>query len=343
MVSITFLTMGDVNAPSSRVRVLQYIPYLRQYGFKVSVHSPSPGMSLWQKSVFSLRFLRDAVASDIVVLQKRVVPPGVLLLLRAAGCRVVYDFDDAIFSLPLSERPFGKGRRFRRQIQCCDQIIVGNQYLCEYARSLNLKVAVLPSPVVVPQEPPSIHSPDGQSVSLGWIGTRSNHYHLDQLRDVLIVIQRQFPHSVFRVISDREWRSPSEGLRVTNVRWSLDTQEQELQKINIGVMPLEDTPYARGKCSYKALQYMAQAIPVVISPVGMNSKLVKDGWNGFLAGPEHEWISKLTMLIESPQLRKEIGRRGYQLVHQHYALDVCAPMLDSILRKAHKRIVKTKK
>lgn len=325
---ITFLTMGNKDAPSTRIRAIQYVPHLRQRGFNVRVYSPTPRWPLAQKVRFFVRFFRDAITSDVVFLQKRILPPGILPVLQSAGCRVIYDFDDAIYALDLSYRPFSLGQRLRQQIARCDHVIVGNQYLHDYAYRLNRGVTILTSPVAVPSAPP-MSAGEERPLSIGWIGTSSNLRNLDLLKEVFTLLQREFPNIQIRVICDREWRQ--ESLGVTNVRWSLDTQDEEIRKFAIGVMPLADTAYTRGKCSYKALQYMAWAIPVVISPVGMNAELVKDGYNGFLANTDCEWKEKLSALIRSPQLRRTVGLQGYHTVRRDYDLKVCAQLLEAIL------------
>ena len=165
---------------------------------------------------------------------------------------------------------------------------------------------------------------------IGWIGSPTTAKFLLTIENVIkkalnekskfIIIGAKLP-AVFERCSVESWT------------WSLEAEIDLIHKLDIGVMPLVDTPFERGKCGYKLIQYMACGLPVIASPVGINKKIVRHGENGFLAGNEHEWIEAITMLQNNPLLRKEMGSKGRKMVEENYALQVNAPKIVNILNQ----------
>src|SRR5262245_8526040 len=235
-------------------------------------------------------------------------PPIVESLLAAARVPLVYDFDDAVFLSNTSDAnrwiaalkmPQKTGAIIRR----CSQVIAGNEYLAEYARRFNASVHVIPTAIdvdlFVPRAEPRAA---GSPLVVGWIGTPTTASYLEPLAPVLRAVAAEQAFE-FRVAGSTAALS-FDGVDMKNVPWSLDTEVALFNQCDIGVYPLPDDDWARGKCGFKAIQFMSCGVPVVASPVGVNREIVQDGVNGFLASTPDEWRGELTCLLryaESPR------------------------------------------
>jgi glycosyltransferase involved in cell wall biosynthesis len=173
----------------------------------------------------------------------------------------------------------------------------------------------------------SINNDD--TIVIGWMGTPNSFRYLQSLEDAFRQLSRRYSIEL-RVISSIDYTSSS--VKVGNRRWSLDTEVDDLCAFDIGIMPLCDDEWARGKSGYKAVQYMAVGIPAVCSPVGVTTEIVQDGARGFLASTTAEWVDKLAALIESPELRRRHGRAGRRAVETAYSIQAVAPRLVAILQ-----------
>jgi glycosyltransferase involved in cell wall biosynthesis len=342
---VLFITQYDERGASSRCRVYQYLPPLAARGIagEVLPRFPAAG-ELW----------RRANAADAVVLQKRVPSLTRLLLLRRRAPRLLFDFDDAIWLRGASAgkvrpAPLRKRLRLAATLRLADRVIAGNEYLAAYARRWTPRVTVLPTPVdmeyygggqwVVGSEVndslESVASPLTSlptAIRLGWVGHPSTMGYLRRLEPALAGLARQHPELRLRVVCSEPYHS--EGMAVENVPWSLAAEVANLRRLDIGLMPLDDDSWARGKCGYKALQYMAVGIPVVCSPVGMNTKIVTEGETGLVAGEMAAWERQLSRLIESPLLRQRLGAAGQCAALQQYGLARMAPRLADLLARA---------
>jgi glycosyltransferase involved in cell wall biosynthesis len=176
--------------------------------------------------------------------------------------------------------------------------------------------------------------PDPQSpVILGWTGVRDNLGYFAPIEPVLQKLAQEYNIELW-ISSDGEYEL--EGVQVRNRVWCEAEEVDYVREVDIGLMPLHDTPRARGKCAFKALQHMAVAVPVIISPVGMNTEVVQDGVNGLLAGLPEEWEDKLRTLIENPELREQLGRAGRKTVEEQYSFTVNYPKLKAVLEQVAK-------
>jgi glycosyltransferase involved in cell wall biosynthesis len=264
--------------------------------------------------LFTCGFLLASVRSDVVFIQKRLLPLALLKSLRLFGLKTIYDFDDALYALPPSKLPAQLKRRLEYQLTTADMIVAGNDTLASYAVQFNTNVTVIPSCVELRDYDRSRHADD--AITIGWIGTSGNFVHLQLVERALAAILQLRPQTRILIVSDKDWSSSIAN--VVNRRWQLETAHEYFEQIDIGIMPLRDTPYARGKCAYKALEFMAAQIPVVVSPVGMSAAVVHDGVNGFTAIVEDEWSKKIIALIDSADLRYWIGGAGRRTVEQHF-------------------------
>jgi glycosyltransferase involved in cell wall biosynthesis len=336
---VLFLTQFDERGASSRCRVYQYLPGLRERGIEATALAELPPVR---------ELVRSARAAEVVYVQKRRLPLPLLLRLRRAATALVFDFDDAIW---LQCRPGGgvrpapavKRLRLAAILRLADRVVAGNRYLEAYARRFSRSVTVLPTPVdlgrfsrsaqlTVHSAQPE-HSPSSPcavrrelcAVKLGWVGHADNLPYLRDLEPVFHRLAGEFPGLTLRVVSSAPYRESA--LPVENVTWSLACESACFSDFEIGLMPLPDDPWTRGKCSYKALEYMAAGLPAVCSPVGMNRDVVRDGETGFLAGDAAAWVDALRRLIREPALRARMGAAGREAVSACYALPLMTDRL----------------
>ena len=360
-VRVLALTPVPEEGAGCRFRISQYIPLLSEQGFDVTV-SPfftreffrmvhRPGHHAQKAAWFlkrSLDRLRSVVAKsayDLLFLYREAFPigPPVIerLLARPGRPPIVYDFDDAVFLPNTSDaNRFLSGLKYPRKIDTIveksTRVIAGNQYLAEYAQRHNANVTVIPTCVdtnqFVPRKPSGAN---GKPLVVGWIGTPTTAPYLQRLGPVFARVQGERPFQL-RVAGAGRKLSFS-GVEVANVDWSLPDEVALFNTCDIGVYPLSDDEWTKGKCGFKAIQFMACGVPVVAAAVGVNMEIVQDGVNGFLASSEDEWVEKLTRLASDPALRKRMGEAGRQTILERYSLDINAPRMAAVLRAALER------
>ncbi len=197
----------------------------------------------------------------------------------------------------------------------------GNEYLCNYALQFNRNVVLNPTTIDVqglhyPSVIPATKNTDENVI--GWTGSHSTLKYLYEIEPVIEQLERKYPSLQFIVIANQKPEMNLKSLRF--IPWSLETEIQDLSRIDIGIMPLPDDEWSKGKCGFKALQYMALGIPAVVSPVGVNSQLVVNGDTGFLCSTRSQWLAALELLLADPSLRKEMGIRGRQKVIDEYSV-----------------------
>ncbi len=270
--------------------------------------------------------LRDLRDDDVVIFQRPMTElPTTFLERRAArGHKTVFDFDDAIF-----ERVTVRAK-FHRLVGLVDRVVAGNRYLAAAARAPE-KTVVIPTAVdtdrfaLQPSRPAR-----GREVVVGWTGLSSNYRQLAHAAPgIARALERTGAR--FLAISDRPPPPSLRALGAEFVRWRPETEVEDLARIDIGVMPLPDGPYERGKCAFKLLQYMALGRPGVASPVGANSDVVTPGADGFLPDHQDGWDEVLTRLIQDPVLRREMGTRARATIERGYSLAVVADRYKSVL------------
>jgi glycosyltransferase involved in cell wall biosynthesis len=331
--------VGDARTASTRYRLLAHLPALTAAGWAPEVRYPlSLGRGgalrrLWR----ALDLLRDVTAhrrpGELLFIQRKTFPSPFARRLPRPGRPVIFDMDDALY-LPPPTAAAGAAvrRRHRRNLvataAASDLVVVGN---AELARELpHSRHALLPTAVDTERfSPARLAAPAGPSV--GWVGHSGNLGYLEALADPLREVAGR--HAGFRliVVADRAPRLP--GLEVEFREWSLETEVSCFDGIGVGLMPLEETPWARGKCAFKAIQYMALGIPAVVSPVGANRELVRHGENGFLASEPAAWIEALDALLSSPELAARVAAEGRRTVVARYSLEVTSRRLLELLRQ----------
>lgn len=338
-------------SPGQRFRMEQWAPLLERKGVEIDFHSfecdelnstlYAPGQTARKlELVFRafgrrLALMRSLPGYDAVYVFREAALLGPALLERWIGrgdVPMVFDFDDAVFVpykspsngyLSLLKFP-GKTRTI---CKLATHVIAGNSYLAEYAARVNRRVTIVPTTIDTEKYTFEQTRETSEPV-IGWSGSYSTVQHLDTLRSSLERLRKKESFRL-RVIGTPRFKL--EGVEVEATPWRSHTEVEELRSIDIGVMPLPDDPWSRGKCGLKALQYMALGIPTICSPVGVNGEIISDGENGFLAATEEEWIDKMTRLLQSSRLREKLGRAGRATVEEKYSAAVQAPRVFAVL------------
>jgi glycosyltransferase involved in cell wall biosynthesis len=347
----------DTN-PSQRFRIEQWEPLLRARGVEVTfrpfesseLHAVlyKPGRTAEKLRLVAealgrrARDVRAARDYDAVYLLREAAllgPPLFERWLRRTGVPFVFDFDDAVF-VPyvspsngyLSYLKFpGKTRAICRMAA---HVMAGNPYLADYARRVNDRVTVIPTTINTEKytvEPRA----ENEVPVVGWSGSYSTAQHLATLNGALrrLAGRERFR---LRVIGAADFKIG--GVEVEAMPWRSETEVEDMRPFDIGIMPLPDDQWSRGKCGLKALQYMALGVPTVCSPVGVNSEIIRDGENGLLASTDDEWVEKLSTLLRSKDERARLGRAGRETVEARYSAAVQAPrvydVFASVVREA---------
>jgi len=237
----------------------------------------------------------------------------------------VLDVDDAIWVHP-------RGHFAERLARLCDHVICGNQFLAEQFSCWNKSVSVLPTAVDSQFFCPGSGENGQGRIIIGWSGLHTGLPYLYRIEAAFSEVLRRHPQAIFRIVCDRrpEFRClPPEQLEF--IPWTPENQVRTIQEMTIGIMPLDDSELARGKCSYKMLLYMACGLPVVVSPLEMNAEVLSKGSVGFGAVSDRQWVSSLNELISNPDLRLRMGQAGREVILQNYSIDVLAPKLADVL------------
>jgi glycosyltransferase involved in cell wall biosynthesis len=343
---ILFLTKYPALGSSSRYRVYQFLPYYRQAGFDCTVasfHSEDYVRQLgstrdWRPKARRPRYLLHRSARrllcllragqyDLVVVEQEVFPlfPGLFdRLIFGLAKAVVVEFDDAthIYHQHLLDSALLRQllhSKVSGLMARSTGVIVGNRTLETYARKFNPNVLLAPTSIDTSRyetKRAATFSPAGLS-RIGWIGTPLTASYLSGISGVLQDLVRRFDIRL-HIIGAPAYRI--EGVPVVAVPWNLDSEVEELVSCDLGVMPLTNDAYSRGKSGAKLLQYMGAGLPAVASPVGANREIVVHGRTGFLAQSASDWAQALETLISDPDLRKEMGRAARQRVERCYSL-----------------------
>jgi len=339
---------------SSRLRTLQYLPYLRERGLDIQVEpffddqyvqgvysKKSPRFSAFSYFLQRLKILARQQKPDVIWLEKEAlpwVPWPVERLFLPRGVPIVTDIDDAIFHrYDCHRNPVVRtvlGRKIGQVMGHSRCVTAGNAYLADHAKEYGApNVEVVPTVVDIDVYGAQPRLPGDTTLRVGWIGTPYTWQEAGPIYDVLHPILEE-NSAVFRAVGAKLQPDTSGTLDV--VPWTEDTEVELIQSMDVGIMPLNDTPWARGKCGYKLIQYMACGLPVIASPVGVNARIVEHGVNGFLASTDAEWREALSMLMRDPELRARLGAAGRKKVEEKYSLQVWGPRVAEILSNAAK-------
>jgi glycosyltransferase involved in cell wall biosynthesis len=348
-----------VDAPDHvccRYRIQAFQPALEAAGWSLTVEGLGSGA--WER----MRQLRRAALFDAVVLQRKLLPSWQVGLLRRQARWLIFDFDDAVLYRdsydprgPLSRR---RQERFARTVRAADVVLAGNSFLAECARKAlrsrtrvraravssrpakiqdaalttdqfqdrqvqsGLKIRVVPTCVDPAKYEVEVRA-ERSSFDLVWIGSSSTLQGLERERPLLERIASEVPGVRLRLICDRF--AGFGPLTVVPIPWSEATEPRDLAEGDVGISMVPDDLWSRGKCGLKVLQYEAACLPVVASRVGVHPTMVRDGWNGFLAGTPAEWVACIRTLARDPGLRERLGRQARADVAVRYGVARWSP------------------
>lgn len=343
---------GQLGA-SSRLRVLQFIKPLAKLGIEVDFQPLFDDENLQayydnrrpKLSVGMLRSLSKRIKTllsikdyDVVWMQKETlpfVPWPVEHFFELRLPPIVVDYDDAIFhNYDLHKSAFVRGllgRKIDHVMAHAHTVIVGNNYLGDRARFAGAKnIAVIPTVL----DPTRYHQATSKAkFRIGWIGTKSTSSYLNSIAPALAMAEKQLAAEIV-IIGVSHCKL--EGVSPTFLKWTEETEANQLAQLSIGIMPLTDSPWERGKCGYKILQYMASGVPSVASPVGVNNKIITNGTTGILATTVAEWFEAFKFIYENPKTAEIMGAAAVTRVKSNYSIDVVLPQIAQCLTNAAK-------
>jgi glycosyltransferase involved in cell wall biosynthesis len=325
---------------SSRLRFYQYLPGLESAGIACEVHPllndqyledfyagrPTNMRNLLRCYWTIFQRLRGARKYDVILLEKEVfpfLPPLVEWWLNLKKVPFIVDYDDAIFhnydKHPNKLIRFLFKRKIATVMRRSEVVVCGNPYLADYAHKAGArKIALIPTVIDTQKYLSERAGSLGQPLVIGWIGTPATVKYLWLVKPVLEDIASRYDVCIHIV-------GTKQGIGLGNLErvldWSEEAEQGLIGAFDIGIMPLEDSPWERGKCGYKLIQYMGSGIPVVGSPVGVNEEIIDEGVNGFKPHGLENWTLALERLVRDVKLRKDMGQNGRRLVEKRYSLE----------------------
>lgn len=329
-------------APSQRFRFEHFIPKLVKAGHEVRFEGfldddgwdilYSRGNHLKKVAALLRGVWRRAVLLfqlhkyDMAFVHREAMPLGPpvyeWIMAKVIGLRFIYDYDDAIWLPNTSkENKIAAWLKWHHKVasicQWAATVSAGNEYLAAFARPYNDSVVVLPTVVDTSIHTIKSEKVAGRKIVVGWTGSHSTLPYLDELVPILQQLEASYDFE-FLVIADKNPQLPIKGFRF--LAWSKESEIDDLAQIDIGVMPLHDDEWAKGKCGFKAIQFLALGIPAVVSPVGVNAQIVTHGESGFLCSTPSEWADALAKLLDSADLRTGLGNHGRQRIEEAYSV-----------------------
>src|SRR6185295_15399104 len=346
-------------SPGQRYRLEQWEPLLRERGVEItfaSFEDEDLHALLYKRGMMGkklqlvtrglgrrLSLVRRVKDYDLVYILREAAllgPPVFERLIAQSGVPMVFDFDDAIF---VSYRSPSNGylsylkfaSKTKTICRLAWHVMVGNPYLADYARQVNDRVTVIPT--TIDTEKYRVPERNGNSgpVVIGWTGSHSTVQHLDTMRGALKKLAEKESFRL-RVIGTPAYECPPVDIEA--MPWRAETELEDLSEIDIGMMPLPDDRWSKGKCGLKALQFMALGIPTICSPVGVNTDIIKDDQNGYIAGTEDEWVEKLSRLLRSAELRRRLGDAGRATVEEQYSAITQTPRVYEIFKSVLRNV-----
>jgi glycosyltransferase involved in cell wall biosynthesis len=353
---IIFISPVPYEGAGCRFRIWQYLPYLKErqidgfispfmssYFFKIVYKDKGSIRKIFFFMLGLLRRLADIMSIfryDAVYVYRESLPLGPVIfekLVHLLGKPLIFDFDDAVF-LPNSSpnnklvKLFRNNNNASKIISLSKEVIAGNMFLKEYAQRFNPNVTVIPTPVDTEYFCPAPHTRQREKVIVGWMGSPTTEQYLYPLEPVFKQLFLKFKDKlVFRIIGASGQKNSNAMFEYRD--WQIEREADDLRDFDIGIMPLNDDLWCRGKCGFKALLYMSTGVACVCSSVGANKEIIDDGVDGLLAKNLNEWFEKLSSLIEDHDLRRKIGIKAREKVILRYSLNVNAPLFCDLVEK----------
>jgi len=316
----------DENLPSSRIRISNLLPELQKEG----IHSCA--VRYPRKISEKIMLFTKMKHVDVVYLQKKLLSPLEAILMRWFAKILVFDFDDAIYFRDDSHASFeSKARqiKFSYLVKRADLIVAGNRILSEYAARINRSVAIIPSAIKTCDIPLKNHGGPHEKIIIGWIGGKGNLHHLKMLSPIFQKLAHD--HRIqLNIVCNDTIQIP--GIEIHYIPWNLESEGTEVALFDIGVMPLPHNKWTEGKCGFKALQYMAAAVPPVVSDVGINRDIVENGKEGFVVASVDGFYEAIKTLIENKDLRREMGWNARKKAANLFSVEVTGKKLADVLK-----------
>lgn len=343
--SIKVLFIGNHRqdrSPGQRFRFEQYFDYLNANEVSCefsNLLNESDDKYFYSKGKWAIKFfilikcflkrLKDVKRAndfDVIFIFREAFFTGTTFFERKfkqSTAKVIFDFDDSIWLPNVS--PGNKKLEWLKNynktkdiINLADFVIAGNQYLADYASKYNKNIHVIPTTIDTSYH--KIQKQLNNRICIGWTGTTTTIKHFEIAIPVLLRLKEKYKDQIyFKVIGEEKYIHKDLGIE--GVQWNISTEIKELSELDIGIMPLPNDQWTQGKCGFKGLQYMALEIPTIMSPVGVNTEIIENGVNGFLAKTEEEWLTTISMLIESSELRSIIGAAGRKTIIKNYSVE----------------------
>lgn len=347
---LLFLSKYARSGASSRYRCFQYLPFLEQSGLTCEV-SPlfddayldnryrsgsGSKIDIVRACLRRIRALIKARGYGLIVIEYELLPYVPALFERVLGwlgVRYVVDYDDALFhQYDRHRNPLVRwvlGRKIAVVMRYAEVVVAGNTYLADYARQAGAKrVEVIPTVIDLERYSIADFKKNDGRVTIGWIGSPTTAKYLQSIAPALAEMCKG---GKVRLCLIGSGAVELPGVDIDVLPWSESSEVELMHTFDVGIMPLPDEPWARGKCGFKLIQYMACGLPVVASPVGVNCGIIEHGENGFLASTQDEWVDSLNRLVADASMRHRMGRYGRDRVEQQYCLQVTAPKLIRLL------------
>jgi len=317
---------GGRDVPSRRFRIKALIPFLKDRNIELAelcpliyAYPPSTKLlrPLWFVAALMERgtFLIRSKGYDAVILQREMIStlPTFEKLLPKPW---ILDVDDSIYL-------HRNGKAAKYIARSCSAVVCGNRHIAEKFSLWHPNVVIIPTGVDTDKLRPKESRNKTKSRIIGWIGTAGNYQYLEMIEPALNKVLSTFPNAKLQIISNK---FPSFfkhfGDQLEFVPWQSGIENELLPQFTIGIMPLADNEWTRGKCAFKMLQYMAAGVPVVTSPVGVNKEILDSDSVGFAANNNNEWIKAMSTLLQSPEVAKNLGENGRRVVEKKYSLSV---------------------
>jgi glycosyltransferase involved in cell wall biosynthesis len=354
---VLFLVAYSELAASSRTRVYDYLPFLKKKGVKytyicfvpkrfhslTSKHqSPVERVSYYFlgfcfKIIKTIQALAMTRGYDILFIQKITFPFGLEKVLRLFNKNIIFDFDDAIFTNEDNKNTlFGRlkenfqRKSFQKMLKVSRVCLVENEYNKKIALEHCSDVEIIIGPIDT--EKYFVKEKSQQcKVVIGWVGSYSTTKYLYQIKEALSELLERGDVILRLVGANPDFEKINLPCEIE--KWSLGGEASLIQTFDIGIMPLPDNEWTRGKGGYKLLQYMAIGIPALASPVGVNKQIIRNGVNGFLADNKHEWVDALCRLVENRKLRLKMGVEGRNIAEREYSLNKASEKLFKIFKR----------
>ena len=334
---ILILPRYEPQAASSRYRFYQYIPYLNAQGWDVTVKPllsnnyikylydkmPLPVGEILLEYFKRIIQLLNKKTFDLIWLQQELLPwiPSVFENLLVRGnTKIVADYDDAFFHRYDQNKSFFIRSLLKNKIdsvmEYADMVLAGNNYLFERAKLSNENVKLFPTVVDINKFVNSNPIKD-DVFTIGWIGSPGTAKYLKIIEDALkeVSLDKNIRINLIGVN-----KINLSGVSINHIKWDENTEVEEISKFDVGIMPLPDNPWERGKCGFKLIQYLSCNLPVIGSPVGVNKEIIINGVNGFQANSKDEWIKYIRLLKDDRELMLKMGENGRRIVEEKYSL-----------------------